>query len=115
MKTIDELQLSDREKQAIRKATRLLKENYFVKEVILFGSKARGTDDPESDIDLLLLTSNPLHWRDRESIINALFDIEMEFDVVISILDTTVAEWNNGIFAKFPIHANICHDGALSL
>ena len=114
MKTIDELQLSDREKQSIRKATKLLKEIFFVKEVILFGSKARGTDDPESDIDLLLLTSNPLHWREREAIINTLFDIEMEFDVVISILDTTVAEWNNGILAKFPIHANICHDGALS-
>ena len=114
MKTIDELQLSDREKQSIRKATRLLKEIFFVKEVILFGSKARGTDDPESDIDLLLLTSNPLHWREREAIINTLFDIEMEFEVVISILDTTVAEWNNGIFAKFPIHANICHDGAIS-
>lgn len=115
MKTIDELQLRDREKQSIRKATRLLKEIFFVKEVILFGSKARGTDDPESDIDLLLLTSKPLHWKERESIINTLFDIEMEFDVVISILDTTVAEWNNGIFTKFPIHATICHDGAISL
>ena len=115
MKTIDQLQLDDREKKAIAKATRLLKEQFSVKEVILFGSKARGDDDPESDIDLLLLTSEPLHWKEREDILNALFDIEMEFDVVTSILDATVSEWNDGVFTFFPIHKDISRDGVISI
>ena len=39
--------------------------------VILFGSKARGTDDAESDIDLLVLTSRELTWREREAVVGA--------------------------------------------
>ena len=61
MKTIDNLSLRDNEKKAIQEATRMLKEKFPVKEVILFGSKARGDDDEDSDIDLLLLTTCQIH------------------------------------------------------
>jgi len=50
VRTLDDLALKDNEREAIREATRMLKEKFPVKEVILFGSKARGDDDPESDI-----------------------------------------------------------------
>ena len=53
--------------------------------------------------------------KEREKIIKVLFDIEMEFDVVVSILDATVSEWNNGIITMFPIHKNICRDGVISI
>ncbi len=56
----------------------MLKRDLPVTRVILFGSKARGVD-----IDLLLLTSRPIDWREREAIIDALFDIEMVYDVQI--------------------------------
>ena len=61
MKTIDNLSLRDNEKKAIQEATGMLKEKFPVKEVILFGSKARGDDDEDSDIDLLLLTTCQIH------------------------------------------------------
>ncbi len=115
MKTLDDLSLNEREKSAIVEASRLLRERFPVKDVILFGSKARGDDDPESDIDLLLLTSRPLHWKEREAIINALFDVQMAYDVVISILDTTVSDWQNGIFTVFPIHEDISRDGVIAI
>jgi len=47
----------------------MLKEKFPVKEVILFGSKARGDSDEESDIDLLLVTTRSIHWRERQTII----------------------------------------------
>ncbi len=112
MKTANDLKtLSSREKEAIAKASEMLRQKFRVKEVILFGSKARGDDSEESDIDLLLLTMKPLHWKERQSIIHALFDIEIAYEVVISILDTTVSEWENGIFTIFPIHQDIMRDG----
>ncbi|MFH0813303.1 MAG: nucleotidyltransferase domain-containing protein [Pseudomonadota bacterium] len=114
MKTLDQLRLTEREKNAIKEATKLLKEKFLVSEVILFGSKARGDDDPESDIDLLLLTPEPLSWRERENIINTLFDVELTYDVVISIMDTTVSEWENGVFTVLPIHKNISRDGVVT-
>ena len=42
----------------------------MVKQVILFGSKTRGDDNEESDIDLFLLTTRPMDWRERESMLD---------------------------------------------
>ncbi len=109
------LKLDEKEERAILKAARILKKNYPVEKVILFGSKARGDDDEGSDIDLCLLTSRPLHWKERECMIGELFDIEIEFDVVISILDTAISEWYGGIFRHFPIHENIYHEGVVAV
>ena len=114
MKKIDELSLDEKEINAVKHASKLLRERFPVEEVILYGSKARGDDDPESDIDLLLLTSRPIDWREREEIINALFDVEITYDVVISILDTTVRDWRHGIFTAFPIHEEVSRDGVLT-
>jgi len=114
MRTLEQLPLTEREKRAIKEAAKLLKEKFMVSEVILFGSKARGDDDPESDIDLLLLTPEPLSWQERENIINTLFDVELAYDVVISIMDTTVSEWENGVFTVLPIHKNISRDGVVT-
>ena len=111
MKTLNDLSLKDNEREAIREATRMLKEKFPVKEVILFGSKARGDDDPESDIDLLLLTTRPIHWKERHSIVEALFDIEMKYDVVISIIVNSVNDWQTGHSSLLPIHEEITQEG----
>jgi len=111
MKTIDDLPLRDNEKKAIREATRILKERFPVREVILFGSKARGDSSDESDIDLLLLTARPLHWRERHAIVDALFDVEMKHDVVISIVVNTLYDWNEGVCTVLPIHKEITREG----
>jgi len=36
-----------------------------VREIILFGSRARGTARKDSDWDILILTDRPLGWRER--------------------------------------------------
>ena len=111
MKTIDDLSLSDNEKKAIREATRMLKERFPVTDVILFGSKARGDSSEDSDIDLLLLTKEPLHWKERHAIVEALFDVEMKHDVVISIVVNTVHDWREGICTVLPLREEINKEG----
>jgi predicted nucleotidyltransferase len=111
MKTIDDLSVKDYEKKAIREATKMLKERFPVKEIILFGSKARGDSDEESDIDLLLVTKASIHWKERQAIIHALFDIGMKHDVIFSILDTSESDFNKGIFTAFPIYQEIIREG----
>lgn len=113
MKTIDDLPLKDNEKEAIREATRMLKERFPIKEVILFGSKARGDSDEESDIDLLLLAKEPLHWKERHRIVEALFDVEMKYSVVISIIVNTVQDWREGICTVLSLHKEINGEGVM--
>lgn len=115
MKTLAELTLSDQEKEAIRDAVRILKSEFPVRDVVLFGSKARGDDDPDSDIDLLLVTKRSIHWRERQAIIHTLFDLGMKYDVIFSILDITESEFQKGIFTAFPIYGEIEKEGVAAL
>jgi predicted nucleotidyltransferase len=81
----------------------------------LFGSKARGDHDEHSDIDLLVVGSKLLYWKDEKIIVGALFDIGMKYDVIFRPLFTSVDEWENGIFTEFPVYQEISRDGAVVL
>ncbi len=110
-RSIQQIRLADKDRRAIEAATRLLRDRFPVQEVVLFGSKARGSDDPESDIDLLVLTSRDLDWRERNAITDALFDVQIAHDVVISTLIVPLAEWEKGVCAVLPIHDEVERDG----
>jgi predicted nucleotidyltransferase len=114
MKTINDLGLDYREKCAISETSKVLKEKFLVEKVMLFGSKARGDDDEESDIDLLVLTSQPVSWNERKAINNALYEIQMKYDTIISTLITTVTEWDEGTFSVLPIHREILDQGVIA-
>jgi len=103
--------LTGQELAALRAAERILRQLFPVVSLQLFGSKSRGTDDPESDIDLLVLCSRALSWQERDALTDALFDVELEYDVVISTLVTTAADWDEGVFSVLPIHEEIARDG----
>lgn len=90
-----------------RETACLLRNRFSIDQTILFGSKATGTDTTESDIDLLLITRRDLSWQERNAITEALFDIELAHDVVISTLVVPEAEWTAGRFAILPIHDEI--------
>jgi len=111
LRKITEIKLSQKDRQGIEASVKLLKQQFPVEEVILFGSKARGTDDPESDIDLLVLTSYPLSWQECDKLTDALFNIELEYDVVISTLPISKDEWEKGHWTVFPIKDEIEKDG----
>ena len=111
MRNLDDLTLSGNEREAIEEATRILKERFPVRDVILFGSKVRGESSKDSDIDLLLLTTQPIHWKERHAIVDALFEVEMRYDVVINIVVNTVRDWHEGMCTVLPIHEEINREG----
>lgn len=86
VRRLADIRLSPNDRAAIVAAAGMLRERFPVNGIYLFGSKATGRDDLESDIDLLVLTSRPLAWRERDGVTDALFDVEMQFDVVISTM-----------------------------
>ena len=111
MNTLENLSIQENEKKAILEASAMLRESFPVKEVVLFGSKARGDDDEESDVDLLILTTQPVSWNERKAINDALYKIQIKYDIIISPLITTVTEWNEGTFSVLPIHGEISDQG----
>jgi uncharacterized protein len=115
MKSFGSISLMKNETEAIEAAIRMLKSEFSVSKVILFGSKARGDHDEHSDIDLLVVASKLLHWKEEKAIVGALFDIGMEYNVIFSPLFTSVDEWENGVFTEFPVYQEISRDGAVVL
>jgi predicted nucleotidyltransferase len=113
MKNLESAPLGPREREAIEAAGNLLRMRFPVEKIILFGSKARGESDEYSDIDLLLITSDPLHWKEEKAIVEALFDLGMQYDVLFSPLFASSAEWEEGIFKEFPVYKEILEEGAV--
>jgi uncharacterized protein len=112
MRTLDDICLSPTDREAIQRAARILRERFPAEAVILFGSKARGDDDPESDIDLLVLTSRPVSPLEKRRMTDALFDIELELAVVISMLVVPRDQWQHGLYQALPIRRRIEREGA---
>ncbi len=111
MKTLDQIPLSDNDRQAIQAAAAILRRRFPIERVVLFGSKARGDDDTESDIDLLILTARPVTRAEKSQMTEALFDLELGLGVVISKLVMPLDEWEHGLHRVLPIRSEIDRDG----
>lgn len=114
MRRLDEIWLAPTDRAAIEEAVRVLRHVAPVEEIVLFGSKCRGEDDRESDIDLLVLTSRPLARRERHAVMDALFPIEIARGVALSPLIVSTAEWRSGILSVLPIHAEVEEQGVVA-
>ena len=81
--------------------------------VVLYGSAARGKRGPESDYDVLILLDAPMARRTREEMRSAIYDLELERGVVMSIMVTTRDEWNSPLHSVSPYHRNVESTGVL--
>ena len=113
MSTLQANPLSKQERQALAAAVAALKDRFPVEQVVLFGSRARGEGDAESDLDLLVLTTRELAWTERRAIVDALFDIELAHDVVLSPLIVPGRQSREGAHRILPIHREIARDGVV--
>ena len=111
MRAIEAAKLAQKEYDAILEAARVLKSDLPVSRVILFGSKARGTGDKYSDIDLLILTSCPVTTGLRDSISEHLAEINLENDVMLSSVAVSEQDWANGLIHYMLIHSEVEREG----
>lgn len=111
MRSLEEARLSAGERAALEAAARALRARFPVDQLLLFGSKARGAGDEDSDLDLLVVTSRTLDWRERGAIVDALFDIELAHDALLSPLIVSRADWQDGPYTALALHAEVTRDG----
>lgn len=90
--------LTDTEKKAVReikeKVTALVGDR--LKGIYLFGSKARGDYDPESDVDLAIIIED-LDRSLKRKVIDIVVEVETDYIIVISSL---VISWKNFLQLK---------------
>jgi len=83
------------EQDAIDKLKSILERLYPGVKFKIFGSKATGKYDEESDVDILILLPCEVDEKIREQVIDIIFDIDLEFDTNISPLILSQKEWRN--------------------
>jgi predicted nucleotidyltransferase len=97
MKSLKTLNLKDNEVQAITELKKRILQLYPDATVVLFGSKARGDFNKDSDIDVLILLGAVVNSKVESNIIsNALSDVYLKYpDNVFNILIKNENEWNH--------------------
>jgi predicted nucleotidyltransferase len=81
--------------------------------VYLYGSRARGTSQPDSDWDvLILLNKEKITPEIEKEIAYSLYDLEFDIGEVISPMIYTEQEWLNK-YSVTPFYRNVMKEGLL--
>jgi predicted nucleotidyltransferase len=85
-----------------------------LKKIILYGSYARGHQDEESDIDLMVLIDVPeAKLRDYEKKLNKIVsDIGYSYMKVLSLIDMSYEKFNNWVDVV-PFYKNVRNEGVI--
>lgn len=113
VKNLEKLSLlKTEERNAVLEFADLLRERFgfLIKELILFGSKARGESDKESDIDILIVLTN-LSWEIKKSISELAAEENLKHDVLISTIRYDTATWESPIIKASPFGKSVREEG----
>ena len=70
--------------------------------VVLYGSCARGTEETESDIDLIVLLEGPVQTvREIRRIWEVLYPLQLESERLLSIMPVDAALYDQGTYALY--------------
>jgi predicted nucleotidyltransferase len=82
-------------------------------DIILYGSRVRGEAKKYSDWDFLILVDHPVDKKTKDEIKNCLYDIELEYNEILSSIIRTKQEWNSSKYSAMPFKKNIEKEGIL--
>ncbi len=76
--------------------------------LVLFGSRSRGDEEPDSDFDLLV-TVRSLQKTDRERIFDVAAELSLEYDTVLAVLVLPAEDFTEDRY--FYLYENIQKEG----
>lgn len=98
-------------KQALFACRDAICANYPTAQIVLYGSRARGQMGPESDFDLLVLLDEEVTFAKKRMIQDALYEVGLAEDIVISTIVRSCDAWNSPISQAMPLYKVIQEEG----
>jgi predicted nucleotidyltransferase len=80
-------------------------------QIILYGSRARGDAEPDSDWDLLVLLDGDVTDERVRSVRYALYDLERETDTILSTAVRSKEKWYSAYYQAIPFFHNVMREG----
>lgn len=81
-----------------------------VTQIVLYGSVARGTDSPESDIDIAIFVRSRLSPALEDQLSDMIVDMNLKYDRVFSVIDIEEASYRKWRHVT-PFYQNVDKDG----
>jgi len=81
-----------------------------IRQMVLFGSKARGDSGTWSDIDILIVVDDD-DWRFQHAISNVASNVSLEYDVLIGSRVIGEERWERMRQGRFGLYLNIASEG----
>ena len=79
--------------------------------VILYGSRARGDAQEDSDYDLLVLVDRQVDMPLERAIVDRLVPLEVRTGKVVTVLIYDRSKWDSALYRAMPLHKNVTRDG----
>jgi predicted nucleotidyltransferase len=104
--------LTSREREAVQAFLQRLHHAHgnLIRKTILFGSKARGDSEPESDIDILIIVAEE-SWALRDDISRIAAQESLAYDVLIGPRVIGLDRWSRMASDRFALYENISREG----
>ena len=114
MKTINETQSISTRDRALLEQIKTVVHGFLPEAtVILYGSVARGTQRADSDYDILVLSEKRLTCPEEDAIWDALYEIQLEEEVLISTIFIARSDWDTPLHSAMPFHQEVERDSVL--
>ena len=111
MKTLDTTEvISASDQTLLREVAAVIREGLPDAVILLYGSTARGTRESDSDYDLLVLINEPIPKPVEDRIEDAVYQIELEREAILSTFYYTWEQWNDPVRKVSPFHEAVEKD-----
>jgi uncharacterized protein len=104
--------LENNEKLAIGEFERTLREKFGkrIRSVLLYGSKARGSSERYSDIDLFVLVDRE-DKELRDFALATAYELNLKYDVILAFVLCNEDKINNPVIKITPFYNNVFREG----
>ncbi len=106
-------QLSESVRVLLLRCVETVRRDYPDAKIVLYGSQARGQATPESDVDMLILLDSEITSQERSLIHDRLYEIGLDYDMVISAMIESVPEWEQPMSRATPLYRAVQDEGIL--
>ena len=85
--------------------------NNIVSDVVMFGSRAKGTANKDSDYDVLIVLDTDYNQKTKNTINGLCYYFDLKYDLFLDTLIISKSELKNGIRGKHPVFEIALREG----